>query len=119
MKIILRRHLQPQPNDPDTVLLAMEPRVVWRGGKSVRLPPVRFSILVCLLTAGPRLMTRDELFSALYIDRDDGGPYDRILVVFMCLLRRQVGPLGIMIETARGQGWRTSIQPSQMEAARC
>ncbi len=114
MSILLRRSLHPLPNDRDTIVLAVLPRIVWRGGVGVYLSPTLFRTLMILLAAGPRLVTHDELFDCLYDGREDGGPYDKIISVMICRLRKQMAPLGIIIENVWGQGFRTRAEACEM-----
>lgn len=67
-----------------------------------KLTPYEASLLDALYSRAGRLMTRDLLMTKLYPDGDE--PEIHIVNVFLCRLRRKVGPG--LIETDWGHGYR-------------
>lgn len=52
-----------------------------------------------------RLATKSAIMTALYSERADDAPAEKIVDVFICKLRAKIEPLGMKISTAWGQGW--------------
>ena len=85
---------------------------VRRGDELVPLTPVEFKLLVTLVAADGRALTRDQLLDAVY-GSDDGDVLDRTIDVHVGRLREKLGddaeqPLYIM--TVRGVGYRAAPQ---------
>ncbi len=55
------------------------------------------------------LANRDKIFAALYAERYDDPPDDKLADVFICKIRRKLKPFGIEIKTTWGEGW--SLDP--------
>lgn len=60
------------------------------------------SMLVSAIHGG--VVTKADLFAALYGDREDGGPFDKTIDVFLMQARRALHPLAITIDTKWGIG---------------
>jgi DNA-binding response OmpR family regulator len=85
---------------------------VRRGDELVPLTPVEFKLLVTLVAADGRALTRDQLLDAVY-GSDDGDVLDRTIDVHVGRLREKLGddaeqPLYVM--TVRGVGYRAAPQ---------
>lgn len=85
---------------------------VRRGDQLVALTPVEFKLLVTLVAADGRALTRDQLLDAVY-GSDDGDVLDRTIDVHVGRLREKLGddaekPLYVM--TVRGVGYRAAPQ---------
>jgi two-component system cell cycle response regulator CtrA len=52
------------------------------------------------------VVSRHQIMSALYGAIIDDAPDPKIADVFICKLRKKLGPLGITIVTVWGHGWR-------------
>ena len=83
---------------------------VRRGGELVPLTPVEFKLLVTLVAADGRALTRDQLLDAVY-GSDDGDVLDRTIDVHVGRLREKLGddaerPRYVM--TVRGVGYRAA-----------
>lgn len=52
------------------------------------------------------LVTKDAAMTALYVDRANDPPHDKIIDVFICKMRRKLDPYGVRIETLWGRGYR-------------
>ena len=91
---------------------------VRRGSELVPLTPVEFRLLVTLVAADGRALTRDHLLDAVY-GSDEDEVLDRTIDVHIGRLRDKLGddadePRYVM--TVRGVGYRAA--PSRSEAAR-
>jgi two-component system, OmpR family, alkaline phosphatase synthesis response regulator PhoP len=81
------------------------------AGRPVALTPTSFRLLVVLLEAGGRVITRDGLLDAIY-DRDDGAAMDRTIDAYVRRLRVQLGDDAErprFIATVRGAGYRALV----------
>ena len=122
VKAILRRVEQPAaaaaPSPKATTLIQNDLTIdteryeVRRGDELVPLTPVEFKLLVTLVAADGRALTRDQLLDAVY-GSDDGDVLDRTIDVHVGRLREKLGddaeqPLYVM--TVRGVGYRAAPQ---------
>jgi DNA-binding response OmpR family regulator len=87
---------------------------VRRDGELVPLTPVEFKLLVTIVAADGRALTRDQLLDAVY-GSDDGDILDRTIDVHIGRLREKLAddaeqPHYVM--TVRGVGYRAAPQPS-------
>jgi DNA-binding response OmpR family regulator len=83
---------------------------VRRDGQLISLTPVEFKLLVTLVAADGRALTRDQLLDAVY-GADDGDVLDRTIDVHVGRLREKLGddadhPRYVM--TVRGVGYRAA-----------
>ena len=83
---------------------------VRRGKELLPLTPVEFKLLVTLVAADGRALTRDQLLDAVY-GSDDGDVLDRTIDVHIGRLREKLGddaeqPRYVM--TVRGVGYRAA-----------
>ncbi len=83
---------------------------VRRGDQLIALTPVEFKLLVTLVAADGRALTRDQLLDAVY-GSDDGDVLDRTIDVHIGRLREKLGddaeqPRYVM--TVRGVGYRAA-----------
>jgi len=88
---------------------------VRRGNELVPLTPVEFKLLVTLVAADGRALTRDQLLDAVY-GSDDGDVLDRTIDVHVGRLREKLDddaekPLYVM--TVRGVGYRAAPQVTE------
>ena len=93
---------------------------VRRGGQLLPLTPVELRLLVTLVAADGRALTRDQLLDAVY-GSDDGDILDRTIDVHIGRLRDKLGddperPRYVM--TVRGVGYRAAPSPRQTDRAR-
>ena len=120
VKAVLRRATQPTAPataKPTPITLAQhdltidtERYEVRRGDELVPLTPVEFKLLVTLVAADGRALSRDRLLDAVY-GSDDGDVLDRTIDVHVGRLREKLGddaeqPRYIM--TVRGVGYRAA-----------
>jgi DNA-binding response OmpR family regulator len=125
VKAILRRARQspagpPAPPAPiltqHDLTIDTERYEVRRGDELVALTPVEYKLLVTLVAADGRALTRDQLLDAVY-GSDDGDVLDRTIDVHIGRLREKLGddaeqPRYVM--TVRGVGYRAA--PPRTEA---
>jgi DNA-binding response OmpR family regulator len=120
VKAVLRRAKQPTaapaPSPKSSTLtqadivIDTERYEVRRGDDLVTLTPVEFKLLVTLVAADGRALTRDYLLDAVY-GSDDGDVLDRTIDVHIGRLREKLGddaeqPRYVM--TVRGVGYRAA-----------
>ncbi len=91
---------------------------VRRGDELVPLTPVEFKLLVTLVAADGRALTRDQLLDAVY-GSDDGDVLDRTIDVHVGRLREKLKddaekPLYVM--TVRGVGYRAAPQVTEAKS---
>jgi len=110
-----------QTSDPAPAILTQndlaidtERYEVRRGDELVPLTPVEFKLLVTLVAADGRALTRDQLLDAIY-GSDDGDILDRTIDVHIGRLREKLGddaerPRYVM--TVRGVGYRAAPTPT-------
>lgn len=83
--------------------LVTSARMAARGGVALPLTSAEYDILEFLMHAAGRVVSRDELTSALY--QRPVAPFDRALDVHISNLRKKLGPQGVLIQTVRGVGY--------------
>ena len=120
VKAVLRRTRRPEPaaGRPSAAVtltqhdltIDTERYEVRRGGELVPLTPVEFRLLVTLVAADGRALSRDQLLDAVY-GSEDGEVLDRTIDVHVGRLREKLGddadqPRYIM--TVRGVGYRAA-----------
>ena len=79
------------------------------GRSKVKLTRAEQAILSRLMRAQGAVVTREQLYDALYSGRAEcDWPEPKIIDVFVCKLRRKLSQLGQCagIETVWGRGWR-------------
>jgi two-component system response regulator CpxR len=89
--------------DAGAVRLIPSAREVTVEGAAVDLTTVEYEILEFLVHAAGRVVSRDELTSALY--RRRATKFDRTLDMHICNLRKKLGEHGDQIRTVRGVGY--------------
>ncbi len=78
-------------------------REVWCSGIPVEVTTTEFDILELILRSSGRIISRNELSSAIY--RRPASAQDRSLDVHVSHIRRKLGDLGGLIRTIRGVGY--------------
>jgi len=84
-------------------------REAWLGGERLELTAIEFSILDLLLRAAGRVVSRDEIASALH--QREASPFERALDVHISHLRKKLGPRRDDIVTIRGAGYLFRLTP--------
>lgn len=98
----------------DDLTIDTERYEVRRGDELLALTPVELRLLVTLVAAGGRALTRDQLLDAVY-GSADGDILDRTIDVHIGRLRDKLGddperPRYVM--TVRGVGYRAAPRPT-------
>jgi two-component system response regulator CpxR len=97
------------PIEIGPVRLNPETREVWYNGAAITITALEFSLLQLLMQSAGRIMSREELFFALF--QREPGPYDRSLDVHVSNLRKKLEgssdrkPRDSQIRTIRGVGY--------------
>jgi DNA-binding response OmpR family regulator len=113
VKAILRRAtVRPKSREKlrlDDLVIDRDRHEVVRDGQSVVLSSIEFRLLVALVEAEGRVLSRDALLDALY-GSADGEPLDRTIDVYIRRLRDRLGDSPVRpryVATVRGIGYRT------------
>jgi DNA-binding response OmpR family regulator len=109
VEAVIRRRQALPPIEAFDVKMDLARRQVQRGGKSVDLSPREFDLLLALVRAGGRVLTRSQLLHDVWgIDFDPGT---NVVDVHIGRLRRKLDRHGPpLIHTVRGEGYRFSEQ---------
>jgi two-component system, OmpR family, response regulator CpxR len=113
IRAVLRRAVR-APREADIleageIKLIPSARQVSALGAPVAVTTVEYEILEFLVHSAGRIVSRDELTSALY--RRRATKFDRTLDMHICNLRKKLGPHGDLIRTVRGVGYLCSVEP--------
>jgi|SRR6516162_4629012 len=108
VRAVLRRAGKTNPNwllhfASDALRINGQTRQVWLRSEPVNLTAVEFDILYQLVCSAGRVLTREELTTAI-LERSP-TPYDRSLDVHISHLRKKLEPVGRQIQTIRGVGY--------------
>jgi len=108
VRAVLRRAGKTNPNwllhfAYDALRINGQTRQVWLRSEPVNLTAVEFDILYQLVCSAGRVLTREELTTAI-LERSP-TPYDRSLDVHISHLRKKLEPVGRQIQTIRGVGY--------------
>jgi DNA-binding response OmpR family regulator len=90
------------------LVIDQERRQVARAGRPIPVTPVEFRLLVALVEADGRVLSRDQLLDAVY-GRNGGDVLDRTIDVHVGRLRDKLGDTAAepdVIATVRGFGYR-------------
>jgi two-component system response regulator CpxR len=90
-------------------------REALSGGSPVALTTVEYDILEFLAHAAGRVVSRDELTTALY--RRRATKFDRSLDMHICNLRKKLADHGELIRTVRGVGYLCRLSLDAAEGA--
>ena len=105
-----RRSTPALPPTLEAADLTLDPsrRVAFRGGRRLELSPKEFALLECLLAAGDRIVSTEELLARVW--DEETNPFTTTVKTTMRRLRMKLGEPPV-IETVREGGYR--IGPSQ------
>lgn len=114
VKAILRRTATPVTHEPlqlDDLVIDPERHEVVRDGKRLVLSTVEFRLLVALVEANGRVLSREALLDALY-GVAEGELVDRTIDVYIRRLRERLGDASEQpryVATVRGIGYRALV----------
>lgn len=119
IRAVLRRAVR-APREVDVLVvgeirLIPSARQVSASGVPVAVTTVEYDILEFLVHSAGRIVSRDELTSALY--RRRATKFDRTLDMHICNLRRKLGSHGEVIQTVRGVGYLCRVKPASAGGA--
>ncbi|MBE3014424.1 response regulator transcription factor [Microbispora sp. NEAU-D428] len=88
--------------------LTLDPsrRVAFRGGRRLELTPKEFALLECLLAAGDRVVSAEELLERVWDEAAD--PFTTVVKTTVRRLRAKLGEPPV-IETIREGGYRIGV----------
>jgi len=89
--------------------IALSMRTLWREEQSITLTDREYQIVELLLRSYPIAMHKDRLFLGVWGSYSEVQP--KTLDVFICKLRKQLGRVGMLIETVHGMGYRLILRP--------
>ena len=117
VRAVLRRAGKTNPNwllhfASDDLRINGQTRQVWLRSEPVNLTAVEFDILYQLVCSAGRVLTREELTTAI-LERSP-TPYDRSLDVHISHLRKKLEPVGRQIQTIRGVGYLFTSKRRQL-----
>jgi len=118
VKALLRRA---EPREPSTrkplqlgdLAIDLDRREVRRGTERIALTQSELNLLVALVRAGGRIVTREVLLDALY-GKDEAEVLDRTVDVYIRRLRDKLGDdpdRPRYVATVRGAGYRALLDP--------
>jgi DNA-binding response OmpR family regulator len=91
----------------DRIMIDVEGGFVAGGGHITRLTESEFNLFHMIWSSQPRTVSREKLMTEAYWRRsDDEEPEIKIIDVFVCKLRKKLLPLGVVIDTVWGRGYR-------------
>jgi DNA-binding response OmpR family regulator len=114
VKAILRRMATPVTHEPlrlDDLVIDPERHEVVREGERLVLSTVEFRLLVTLVEANGRVLSREALLDALY-GAAEGEAVDRTIDVYIRRLRERLGDAREQpryVATVRGIGYRALV----------
>jgi DNA-binding response OmpR family regulator len=119
VKVLLRRAAPPQLVHVDLVVDVAR-HEVRQAGRPVPLTSVELRLLVALLQADGRVLSRDQLLDAVYGPSGDGEVLDRTVDVHIGRLRDKLGDRAEApryVATVRGAGYRAAPPPTAPPSA--
>jgi len=93
------------------VTIVPDHRQVYVQGKPVELTSAQFDILLALMTAAGRVLSRTELNKAL--GETTGERNMRIVTVHIAALRKKLGPAAKIVKTVHAKGYRIRTQTTK------
>lgn len=99
------------PVSPLDLLTDADSGTVTFAGKSARMQPSPFKLLMALIDAYPNALTKEQCLRALTIDNGSRSEETEMKVVDVqvCKMRKQTDKLGLVITTLWGVGYRLEL----------
>lgn len=92
-----------------------EAGIVVGRGRVASLTRQEATVFAQLYAAMPRVCTKEQLLSNLYLHEQDEAEI-KIVDVFICKIRKKLAPLGVEIATIWARGYRL-VRAAESEAA--
>jgi DNA-binding response OmpR family regulator len=111
LRALSRRRVQPrEPHrlQVGDLVLDLQRRRAWRGGREIELSPKEFALLELLMRNAGRVLTRTQILDHVW--GYDFAPDSNLVDVYIAYLRRKVdkGHQRSLIHTVRGHGYMIS-----------
>ncbi len=111
LRSLSRRRVQPrEPHrlQVGDLVLDLQRRRAWRGGRDIELSPKEFALLELLMRNAGRVLTRTQILDHVW--GYDFAPDSNLVDVYIAYLRRKVdkGHQRPLIHTVRGHGYMIS-----------
>jgi len=105
VRALARRSAAPQPPTLESGDVTLDParRVAFRAGRRLDLSPKEFALLECLLAAGDRVVSAEELLERVWDEAAD--PFTTAVKTTVRRLRAKLGEPPV-IQTVREGGYR-------------
>jgi DNA-binding response OmpR family regulator len=108
IEVVIRRRKELPPIEVGDLKLDLARRQARRGDNAIDLSPREFDLLLALVRAEGRTLTRTELLRDVW--GIDGEPATNLVDVHIGRLRRKLDAHGpALIHTVRGEGYRLAI----------
>ena len=104
------RGARPNTLTAGPVTIVPDHRQVYVRGKPVELTSAHFDILLALMAAGGRVLSKEELSEVL--GQSAGERNIRIVTVHIAALRKKLGPAAKIVRTVHGKGYSIRILPA-------
>ena len=99
-----------QPVGTDAFLIDDLTSTITIGDRSTRFTPLQMKLVRILLDHMPSVAPKQAIYNALYGDREPiDWPEPKIIDVVICKTRKDLGRLGLVVETIWGRGYRLSF----------
>lgn len=103
------------PVDPEDLVIDHHGSAISYKGKTARITRGEMAYFMELLRSYPDVATKDQLMDAI-APGSNNPPQRKILDVYACKLRKHTDPLGLVITTVWGVGYRLEIyDPSEAQ----
>jgi DNA-binding response OmpR family regulator len=117
MRLMLHKFTRERFNDDDLHIHLVEPTAV-RKNTVVRLSRHPKTLLVLFAANAGSIISEDDIFQALYRDRNDGGPEALKNTISQYVMQlRACGPaLGFRIDSHSGRGYSLNVLAARERA---
>lgn len=89
----------------DAIRIDFSAGIVVGNGRFVALPRREMDVLAVLWERRGRMVTKDQIFRAVYAD-NDGVEFADVVESHMSKMRKKVKPLGLVIRSERFRGYQ-------------
>lgn len=100
--------------DDGTVRIDFSAGLIVANARYAALTRAEFSLFAALWNAKPRMMSKVQLLEACHLDFAEDDRDLKIVDVYVCKIRKKLAPLGVIVGTVWGQGYR--VVPPGAEA---
>ena len=115
VRTLLRRAPSAEPlrRQIADLVVDLETRRAWRGGKRIDLTPREFDLLTYLLRQPGQVITREMLAKDVWRETNRATPLDNVIDVHVAHLRRKIddGHASTLVQTVRGVGFLLKEEP--------